>query len=71
MRARDGMGVWGVRASSVWGGLRRAVRTRMSRAGWRVRTRWRSALSRGARLTGATVAAFVAAELLVCVIRRH
>jgi uncharacterized membrane protein YgaE (UPF0421/DUF939 family) len=58
------MGVWGVRAFSVWGGLGRAVRTRMSRAGWRVRTRWRSALSRGARLTGATVAAFVAAELV-------
>jgi uncharacterized membrane protein YgaE (UPF0421/DUF939 family) len=35
----------------------------MSRAGWRLRTRWRSVLSRGARLTGATVAAFVAAEL--------
>ena len=36
----------------------------MSRAGWRLRTRWRSVLSRGARLTGATVAAFVAAELV-------
>lgn len=40
------MGVWGVHASGVWGGLGRAVRTRKSRAGWRVRTRWRSALSR-------------------------
>ena len=37
---------------------------RMSRASWRLRTRWRSVLSRGARLTGATVAAFVAAELV-------
>jgi len=36
----------------------------MSRAGWRLRTRWRTVLSRGARLTGATVAAFVAAELV-------
>ena len=36
----------------------------MSRAGWRLRTRWRSVLSRAARLTGATVAAFVAAELV-------
>ena len=53
-----------MRAYGVWGGLRRAARTRMSRAGWRLRTRWRSVLSRGARLTGATVAAFVAAELV-------
>ena len=57
-------GCRGVRAYGVWGGLRRAARTRMSRAGWRLRTRWRSVLSRGARLTGATVAAFVAAELV-------
>src|SRR4029078_7027209 len=63
VRARDGMGGWGVRASSVWGGLGRALRMRVSPAGWGLRTRWRSVLSRGARLTGATVAAFVAAEL--------
>src|SRR3954469_5036398 len=60
--ARDG--VSGVRAYGVWGGLRRGARRRMSRAGWRLRTRWRSVLSRGARLTGAAVAAFVAAELV-------
>src|SRR3954447_5009956 len=66
-RYRDSSQEWGcrgVRAYGVWGGLRRAARTRMSRAGWRLRTRWRSVLSRGARLTGATVAAFVAAELV-------
>src|SRR4051812_29432604 len=66
-RYRDSSQEWGcrgVRAYGVWGGLRRAARTRMSRAGWRLRSRWRSVLSRGARLTGATVAAFVAAELV-------
>ena len=62
--SRKEWGCRGVRAYGVWGGLRRAARTRMSRAGWRLRTRWRSVLSRGARLTGATVAAFVAAELV-------
>ena len=64
MKAVKEWGCRGVRAYGVWGGLRRAARTRMSRAGWRLRTRWRSVLSRGARLTGATVAAFVAAELV-------
>ena len=53
-----------MRVYGLWGGLRRTARTRMSRAGWRLRTRGRSMLSRGARLTGATVAAFVAAELV-------
>jgi alkylation response protein AidB-like acyl-CoA dehydrogenase len=40
----------------VWCGLRRVARTTTARARRRLRTRWRSALSLAARITGATVA---------------
>ena len=51
-----------MRVDGIWCGLRRVARTTTARAGRRVRTRGRSALSRAARMTGATVAAFVVAE---------
>ena len=53
-----------MRVDGIWGGLRRVARTTTARAGRRLRTRWRSALSRASRMTGATVAAFVVAELV-------
>jgi len=59
-----GRGPLRTRVDGIWCGLRRVARTTTARAGRRVRTRWRSALSRAARMTGATVAAFVVAELV-------
>jgi uncharacterized membrane protein YgaE (UPF0421/DUF939 family) len=51
-------------AARVWCQLCIIARTAASRAGRRLRARWRSALSRAARMTGATVAAFLAAQVI-------
>ena len=59
-----GRGALRMRVDGIWCGLRRVARTTTARAGRRLRTRGRSALSRAARMTGATVAAFVVAELV-------
>jgi uncharacterized membrane protein YgaE (UPF0421/DUF939 family) len=53
-----------VRVDRIWWKLRRVARTTIDQAETRLRTRGRSALSRAARMTGATVAAFVVAELI-------
>ena len=48
----------------IWWRLRTVARTTIAQAETRLRTRGRSAWSRAARMTGATVAAFVVAELV-------
>lgn len=51
-----------VAASLGWQSVGRRVRARLSTAGLRIRRRWRSAVFRAARLTGAAVAAYLVAE---------
>ena len=53
-----------MRVDRIWWRLRTVARTAIAQVETRLRTRGRSALSRAARMTGATVAAFVVAELV-------
>jgi Aromatic acid exporter family member 1 len=53
-----------VRVDRIWWRLRTVARTTIAQAETRLRTRGRSALFRAARMTGATVAALVVAELV-------